>query len=95
MRKCAHVQYPHGESNPGFRAENPTTLPEILEETTGFQNSAAPGAAETFAIPPGGALSAAVDDPDFAVVATAWPRLPKAIKAGILAVILATGGGDG
>jgi hypothetical protein len=31
-------------------------------------------------------------DPDFALVADAWPTLPAALKAGILAMVKATAG---
>ena len=30
------------------------------------------------------------NDPDFAAVITAWPKLPQAVKAGIVAIVKAT-----
>jgi len=36
-------------------------------------------------------LPALPDDPDFRAVAEAWPSLPAALKAGILAMVKATG----
>jgi hypothetical protein len=41
-----------------------------------------------------GAVSArvALSDPDLTAVVNAWPTLPDALKAGILAMIRATGG---
>jgi len=33
-------------------------------------------------------------DPDLAHIVAAWSRLPKAIKAGILAMVQAAGGSD-
>jgi len=34
------------------------------------------------------------DDPGLAAVVEAWPDLPKAMKAGILAMVMATSGRD-
>jgi hypothetical protein len=36
-----------------------------------------------------------LNDPDFAAVAEAWPRLPEAIKAGILAMVKAAAQREG
>jgi hypothetical protein len=35
------------------------------------------------------------NDPDLAVINAAWPTLPEALKAGILAMIKAASGGGG
>jgi hypothetical protein len=35
-------------------------------------------------------ISATLADPDLAAVVDAWPALPEAIKAGILAIVKAT-----
>jgi len=49
----------------------------------------------------GGAESGALgakkipDDPDLAAVVEAWPKLPEAIKAGILAMVEAADRGSG
>jgi hypothetical protein len=39
-----------------------------------------------------GGAPAAVEDPELAAVAAAWPALPAAIRAGILAMVRAAGG---
>jgi hypothetical protein len=33
-------------------------------------------------------------DPDLAAVVTAWPNLPEPLKAGIMAIVRASGGGS-
>ncbi len=40
------------------------------------------------------AISLPPADPDLAQILAAWPRLPEAIKAGILAMVQAAGGPD-
>jgi hypothetical protein len=42
---------------------------------------------------PGGAIGdeSALIDPDLAAVIDAWPRLPKKVKAGIVAMVKAAG----
>jgi hypothetical protein len=35
---------------------------------------------------------AALDDPDLAAVVAAWPELPEAIRAGIVAMVMAAAG---
>ncbi len=34
-------------------------------------------------------------DPDLALLAASWPRLPAAVRAGILAMVRATAGAEG
>ncbi|MDA0991881.1 MAG: hypothetical protein O3A51_14165 [Verrucomicrobia bacterium] len=54
---------------------------ENPDENADFQNRAAQGAAIDTPKAPG--------DPDLAAVVEAWPKLPEAIRAGILAMIRA------
>ena len=45
-----------------------------------------------------GGAAEALADPDLAAVVKAWPELPRAVRAGILAMVRASGGepaGDG
>ena len=65
-------KYPHGESNPGFRAENPTTMPGLVEENASFSDRAAPGVAV---------------DAELARIVAAWPTLPEPLKRAMLALI--------
>jgi hypothetical protein len=51
-----------------------------------------PGDAQSDARRAESAPAKAPDDPDLTAVATAWPMLPSAIKAGILALVKASGG---
>jgi hypothetical protein len=67
------------DSNRRWRICNPTTCPENPDKNVGFAA--------------GGSISAAVagktahDDPDLQALIDAWPGLPEAVKAGILAMV--------
>jgi hypothetical protein len=60
------------------------TLRELPYKTTLF----AEGGAESGAV----AAETRPIDPDFAALIDAWPTLPQAIRAGILALVRAAGG---
>ncbi len=77
--------YPHGESNPGFRTENPIARPGIAENKGGFSGGAAPGAAVGAEIVP----DSPPIHPDLARLTAAWPALPVAVKAAISAIVKA------
>ena len=75
-------QYPHGESNPGFRTENPTPILEITEGICDYQergskigSSKKPSSRNTSS------------DADLQSVADAWHRLPDAVRRGIVAIV--------
>jgi hypothetical protein len=53
-------------------------------EGNGLRIAPGPGAAP--------AQRAAPDDPELAALVAAWPTLPEAIRAGILAMVRAAGG---
>jgi len=61
-----------------------SATPEIPGKKAHSENCAAPGAAV-------GSENTPID-PDLAAVVDAWPKLPEAIRAGILAMIRAAGG---
>jgi hypothetical protein len=77
--QCTNEQIPHGESNPGFRAENPTAMVENCGEIGNPPASAAPGAAVTAKDP----LIAR----DLARIVAAWPELPELMRRAMLALI--------
>jgi hypothetical protein len=66
-------EYPHGESNPGFRTENRNATAGFTEENCDFQV--------------GCSANAVNSDPDLAKIIAAWPTLPEALRAGILAMV--------
>ena len=87
MQRLAQTKYPLPDSNRCCRTENPTTTPEIIGENDGFENRAAQGAAVGAENEPW--------DADLEAVVTAWPALPDAIKAGIVAMVRVAGAGGG
>jgi hypothetical protein len=67
------------DSNPGWRICNQTSNPQNAEENTHSSKGAAQGAAV-------GAENAPIDA-DLARVVEAWPSLPAALRAAVLAII--------
>ncbi len=90
-----------GDSGSNTRFERKRIRPVGLEPTTdGLENrcreSASVRASSPYGKPPLGttapAQRAAPDDPELAALVDAWPALPEAIRAGILAMVKAAGG---
>ena len=79
---------PPGGSNPSSRTENPRTRNRKPENSSDLRNAAQrvgeiPGAVEENPPPLDPALQALID---------AWPTLPEALRAGIVAMVRATAG---
>ena len=68
---------------------------ELPPENTGITRASVPSGAESGALGAERALAEAPSDPDLARLIEAWPALPEAIKAGILAMVAAAAGERG
>jgi len=92
------LRYPHGESNPGFRTENPTPTLSIAEGNRDFQERGSKiGSSENPSVrkTTGGDAAAGEHlDAELEAVISAWPMLPDAVRRGIMAMVEASTAGD-
>jgi hypothetical protein len=80
---------------PLFPSPPPPAIVNPHEKTGHFENSASSGGADCNALDAGNPAGNPPDDPDLVAILGAWPPLPDAIKAGILAMVKAAGGKSG
>ena len=85
------TQYPLGESNPCFRTENPTTRPRNDCNGNDLERQPEAVGADWGAVENENGQPEAVADADLAGIVKAWPTLPEAIRAGIMAMVRAAG----